>query len=66
MKKLIRVLQSRKFWALVIALFAIWTAAYNQAMTIPEAINATVGALAAYMIGTGLDNPAPTQDLPLR
>ena len=56
MSKLSELLQSRKFWALVVSLTAIWTAVYLQSMTVPEAINATVAALAAYSIGTGLDD----------
>ena len=49
-------LTSRKFWALVGSLAAIWTGFYANALTLPEAINATVAALAAYSIGTGLSD----------
>jgi len=56
MEKLSALLQSRKFWAAVIALVGVWTAVYTGAMTVPEGINASVAALAGYMVGTGLDN----------
>lgn len=55
MEKLISVLQSRKFWALVISLVGIWTSVYVGALSVPEAINASVASLAAYMIGTGIE-----------
>lgn len=57
MTKLQALLGSRKFWALVISLTAIWTAVANGAMTVTDAINATVAALGLYSVGTGLDNP---------
>lgn len=56
MDKVIRLFQSRKFWALIVSLTAIWTAVYMGAMTVPEAINATVAALAAFSIGTGIED----------
>lgn len=56
MEKLKSLLQSRKFWALVIALSGIWTSVYVGALPVPDAINASVAALAGYMVGTGLDN----------
>lgn len=56
MKKLTYLLQSRKFWALVISLTAIWTAFFAGGMPLTEAIRLTVAALAAYAIGTGLDS----------
>ena len=55
MDKLKDVLQSRKFWALVIASSAIWTAFSVGGLSIQDAINAQVAALAAYSIGTGLE-----------
>ena len=58
MDKLLSVLKSRKFWALVASLVAVWTSVYTGAVTTPEALNLTVAALAAYSIGTGLDNPS--------
>ena len=53
------VLRSRKFWATVAALAAIWTAYYTAptVMTLDKAIQATVAALAAYAVGTGLEGP---------
>ncbi len=56
MEKLKSLFQSRKFWALVIALSGIWTSVYVGALPVPDAINASVAALAGYMVGTGLDN----------
>lgn len=55
MEKLKQVLTSRKFWALVISLTGIWTAVYVGAMSVPDAVNASVAALAAYMVGTGIE-----------
>lgn len=57
MDKFKRVLTSRKFWSLIAALAAIWTGFFlTGAVPLNEAINLTVAALAAYMVGTGLDN----------
>ena len=55
MEKLSQLLQSRKFWALVISLTGIWTSVYLGALSVPDAINASVAALAGYMIGTGIE-----------
>lgn len=55
--KLKALLQSRKFWALIVALVGVGTAAYTGKMVTADAINAAVAALMAYMVGTGLDNP---------
>lgn len=56
MDKLSALLQSRKFWALVISLTAIWTAVYVGSLSVPDAINASVAALAAYSVGTGIED----------
>ena len=56
MDKLKRLLQSRKFWALIASLVAIGSAVYTGTMPAEQAIQAVVAALAAYSIGTGLDN----------
>lgn len=57
MEKLKAVLKSRKFWALVASLVAVWSAVYNGAASVTDGLNLTVAAFAAYSIGTGLDNP---------
>lgn len=56
MEKFLGLFQSRKFWALVIALTGIWTAVYTGSLSVPDAINASVAALAGYSIGTGLED----------
>jgi len=55
MDKLKALLQSRKFWALILAMVGIWASYFSGAITAPEAINASVAALAGYMIGTGIE-----------
>jgi hypothetical protein len=60
MQKLKQVLQSRKFWALVAALVTIAAGYFTQGIDMWQAIQAVVASLAAYAIGTGLDNP-PTE-----
>ena len=54
------VLRSRKFWALVASVAAIWTMYFATpgSLTPAQAVQATVAALAAYAIGTGLEGPA--------
>ena len=54
--KLKTLLQSRKFWALITSLVAIGCTVYLGTVPITEAIQLAVAALAAYMIGTGLDS----------
>lgn len=58
MDKLTKLLQSRKFWALVAALVAVWTG-YAHGLPLEQAINLTVAALASYAIGTGLEDSKP-------
>lgn len=53
--KLSALLQSRKFWALIASLTAIWTAVYTGSLDVPAAINATVAAFASYSLGVALD-----------
>jgi hypothetical protein len=57
--KLKAVLRSRKFWALLAATAAITLGYLGNSMSMAEAIQAEIAALAAYMIGTGLDNGQP-------
>lgn len=56
MEKLKSLFKSRKFWALVISLSGIWTAVYVGSIAVPEAINTSIAALAAYSIGTGIED----------
>ena len=62
--KLSALLQSRKFWALVASLVAIGLGAYNGVVTPTVAIQSAVTALAAYAIGTGLDDSGKTTPAP--
>ena len=59
MVKLKALLASRKFWALVAALVTIGCGYFTGTVTAPVAIQSAVAALAAYMVGTGLETPAP-------
>jgi hypothetical protein len=54
--KFTQLFKSRKFWALVISLTGIWTAVYVGSLTVPDAINASVAALAAYSVSTGIED----------
>ena len=56
MEKFKQLLQSRKFWALVTSLVAVWSAFYTGGISAVEAVNATVAALGLYSVGTGLDS----------
>lgn len=57
MEKLNALLKSRKFWAAIAGLAASVTALAYGAITIDQGVQAIIATLAAYMIGTGLDNP---------
>jgi hypothetical protein len=60
--KITQLLKSRKFWATIATLVTTWVAAYSKAITIPDTINATVAAVAAYCIATGIEATGqPTQ-----
>ena len=68
-EQVLSILRSRKFWALVASIAAIWTTylAAPGALTPAQAVQATVAALAAYAIGTGLEGPRvvdPPADTP--
>ncbi len=56
MEKVYRLLQSRKFWALVVALVAISAGYSTGQVDTWQAVQASVAALSAYAIGTGLDS----------
>ena len=58
-RKMVQVLQSRKFWALIASLAAIITGLAERGINTNQAIQAAIAALAAYMIGTGLDQGTP-------
>lgn len=57
--QLLGILRSRKFWAMVAALATVWTAYFAApgSITVAQAVQTTVAALAAYAIGTGLEGP---------
>ena len=57
--KLKALLQSRKFWALIASLAAIITGYLSGGLTVSVAVQSAIAALAAYMVGTGLDNGTP-------
>ena len=57
--KLRLLLKSRKFWAAVLAIVAAVTGAVTLEISWSQAVNLIVGALAAYCVGTGLDNGPP-------
>ena len=54
MEKVISLFQSVKFWALVASSAAIWTAYSVGGLSIQEAINAQVAALAAFSVARGI------------
>lgn len=56
MQKLKRFLSSRKTWACIAAIAAAVTAAVTGETSWAVAVNLIVAALAAYTVGTGLDN----------
>ena len=62
--KLTALLQSRKFWALIASLAAITTGYLSGQMQAAPAIQSAIAALAAYMIGTGLDSSNQPPALP--
>lgn len=55
MDKVKSVLSSRKFWALFASLVTVGGAYATGALVATDAVNATVAALAAYAIGTGIE-----------
>jgi len=59
MEKIKSVLQSRKFWALVASLVGLGCGIYSGALTPVQAAPLAVAALAAYSIGTGIEDSAP-------
>lgn len=59
--KLLQLLQSRKFWALITALASIVLGVIYGGMPVSQAVQAAIAALAAYMIGTGLDSTSLVQ-----
>lgn len=61
MKKIIGVLQSRKFWACVIGLVTIASLFSTGQIDAGQAVNAVIAALAAYGIGTGIEAAGNTK-----
>jgi hypothetical protein len=60
MSKLELLMRSRKFWALIAGVAAIVTGYLAGGLPMDQAIQALIAALAAYMVGTGLDKGNPT------
>lgn len=58
MDKLITVLQSRKFWALVGSLVTVAAGFFTGQIDAGTALNAVIAAFAAYSIGTGIEAAA--------
>ena len=56
MKKFRALMRSRKFWALIAAVAVIVSGYMAGGLRMDEAIQAMIAALAAYMVGTGLDS----------
>lgn len=56
MSKFRALMRSRKFWALIAAVAAIVSGYMAGGLKMDVAIQAMIAALAAYMIGTGLDS----------
>ncbi len=56
MWRIINLLQSRKFWSLVVSLVALAGAWNSGAMSGQDAANAATLALAAYSIATGIED----------
>ena len=52
--KLTNLLQSRKFWALVVALVAVAAGFFQNQIDEWQAIQAAVAALSAYSLATGI------------
>jgi fatty acid desaturase len=61
MQKLKYLMSSRKFWACVAAIATAVTAAATGETSWAVAVNLIVAALAAYTVGTGLDNGGTTK-----
>lgn len=56
MGKLTLLLRSRKFWSLVLSLTTILTAFNTGNLDAMDAVNASVAALAAFSIATGIED----------
>ena len=56
MEKLLQVLKSRKFWALVASLVAIAAGYSTGQVDVWQSVQAAVAALGFYAVGTGLDS----------
>lgn len=54
--KLLRLVKSRKFWALVSALVATGGAYATGAIDAAHALNAALAALGVYILGTGIED----------
>lgn len=53
--KLMDLFRSRKFWALIAALLAVWAGYATGEVDVWQAVQAAVGALSAYSLGTAIE-----------
>jgi len=56
MGKLVLLLQSRKFWSLILSLVTVFTAYNTGNLSGADAVNAAVVACAAFSIATGIED----------
>ena len=61
MIKLKKVLRSRKFWALVVALIGIAAGFFNGGVDAFQSLQLAIGAVSAYVIGTGIEASGEAQ-----
>lgn len=59
--KLLTLLQSRKFWSLVVALVSLGVAYQTGQMPLPQVELGVVGALSGYAIATGIEDNGQAQ-----
>lgn len=60
--KLITLLQSRKFWALATSIVTVILGYSTGKLYITPAVLSIIGALSAYMLGTGMENGGTTRN----
>jgi len=56
-----KLFRSRKFWALVIALIGIISGHYSGGVDSFKSLQLAIGAVSAYMIGTGIEASGEAQ-----
>jgi hypothetical protein len=55
-QKILEMLQSRKFWALILALAVTWLTFSQGGIPLSQAINDTVAAIMAYVAALGIQD----------